>query len=149
MTAKILIAAAVAALVGGAAGAETIQVQMLNKGTQGAMVFEPSFVTAQVGDVIEFVATDKGHNVESIEGMLPEGAEAFESKMGEGYSLTVTAEGLYGVACKPHMMMGMVGLVLVGEPTNLDAVTAVAAEELRGKAKSRFEEDLAQVATVN
>ena len=144
MIIKSLGLSAVLALAAGVAGAETIQVQLLNKGAQGAMVFEPAFVAAQVGDVIEFVATDRGHNVASIEGMLPEGAEAFESPMGEGYTLTLAQEGLYGVECAPHAGMGMVGLIQAGAPANKDAVTQAAAQ-LRGKAKSRLEEDLALV----
>jgi pseudoazurin len=143
MLAKVLTLAA-ATLLTGAAQAETIQVQLLNRGEQGAMVFEPAFVAAQPGDVIEFVATDRGHNVASIEGMLPEGVEPFESPMGEGLSLTVEAEGLYGVECAPHAPMGMVALIQVGAAANLDAVTEAAAN-LRGKAKDRFAEDLAQV----
>lgn len=125
--------------------AEVHEVQMLNRGEQGAMVFEPSFVLAQPGDVIHFVATDPGHNAASIEGMLPDGVEAFDSGMGQDLELTVEAEGLYGIKCTPHVAMGMVALIQVGAPVNLDAVTA-AAGELRGKAKERFEADLAQVA---
>lgn len=138
------LAAALLALVGGAAVAETIQVQMLNKGEQGAMVFEPSFVQAQPGDTITFVPTDRGHNAATLEGILPEGAEAFEGGMGEEISITVTAEGLYGVECTPHKGMGMVALIQVGAPTNLEAATE-AANGLRGKAKERLLEDLAQV----
>ncbi len=136
--------AAALALVGGTAMAATIEVQMLNKGTQGMMVFEPAFVQAQPGDVIHFVPTDPGHNVASIDEMLPEGAEPFAGDIGKEFDLTVTTEGLYGIKCVPHAGMGMVGLIQVGAATNLDAVTA-AADELRSKAKDRFAEDLAQV----
>ena len=136
--------AAALALVGGAAFAETIEVQMLNRGEKGAMVFEPSFIQAQPGDVIHFVPTDAGHNAESIEGMMPEGAEAFVGDMGKEVSVTVTEEGLYGVQCKPHAGMGMVALIQVGAASNVDAFTE-AANGLRGKAKERLLEDLAQV----
>lgn len=135
---------ALAALLGlgaAAASAATHEVQMLNRGEAGAMVFEPAFVTAAPGDVIHFVATDPGHNAASIEGMLPEGVEAFEGEMGQDYELTVTAEGLYGVKCTPHAGMGMVALIQVGEAANQDAAKA-AAEELRGKAKDRMGEVL-------
>ena len=141
---KTLTASAILALLAGAAAAETYEVQMLNRGEAGAMVFEPAFVAAQPGDTIVFKATDAGHNAETIEGLLPEGAEAFEGKLGEDVSVTVTAEGLYGVACKPHMGMGMVALIQVGAPANLEAATA-AIEELRGKAKERLAEALTQV----
>ena len=107
---------------------------MLNKCEQGAMEFEPAFVLAQPGDTITFVPTDRGHNAATLDGILPEGAKAFEGPMGEEVSITVTAEGLYGVECTPHKAVGMVALILVGAPTNLEAATAVA-EGLRGKAK--------------
>ena len=136
--------AAALALVGGAAVAETIEVHMLNRGEQGAMVFEPAFVQAQPGDVIHFVPTDPGHNVASIDEMLPEGAEPFAGDIGKEFDLTVTAEGLYGIKCVPHAGMGMVGLIQVGAASNLDAITA-AVDGQRGKSKERLTEDLAQV----
>lgn len=129
--------AAALALVGGAALAETIEVQMLNRGEDGAMVFEPAFVQAQPGDTIVFKPTDAGHNVEAFEELLPEGVEAFKSDLGQEFSLTVEAEGLYGYKCTPHAGMGMVGLIQVGAPVNRDAAAA-AIEELRGKAKERL-----------
>src|SRR5262245_13328969 len=67
----------------GAARAEEHQIQMLNKGDKGAMVFQPDFVRAAPGDTIHFVAKDKGHSVESIKGMLPDGAAEFEGKINE------------------------------------------------------------------
>ena len=106
------------------------------------MVFEPSYVAAQPGDTILFLATDPGHNAAAIEGMLPEGVETFESEMGEDFSLVVEAEGLYGIKCTPHYAMGMVALIQVGEAVNLEAVQAV---PMRGKAEDRFAEALAQV----
>lgn len=124
------------------AQAETFEVQMLNRGAEGTMVFEPAFVAAAVGDTIHFIATDPGHNVETIEGMLPAGATAMETENGVDVMMTVEVEGLYGVKCTPHFAMGMVALIQVGAPVNLADVTAVT---LRGKAKARFEPLLAQV----
>ena len=123
--------------------AANVDVLMLNKGAEGAMVFEPAFVKVAVGDTVTFISTDKGHNVENIKDMLPEGVEAFKSKMGEDYVLTIGAEGLYGVKCTPHYSMGMVALVQAGAPVNLEAAAAVTQ---KGKAKARFETLFAQVA---
>lgn len=144
MLPKTLSLAAALALLGGAALAETHTVEMLNRGEAGPMVFEPAFIQAQPGDTITFVPTDRAHNSATIEGLLPEGAEPWEGEINEEVSVTVTAEGLYAYQCDPHAPMGMVGLIQVGAPTNLDAVTA-AAEELRGKAKDRMTELLMQV----
>ena len=50
---------------GGEAAAEIFEIQMLNKGAEGTMVFEPAFVKAAPGDVIRFVPTDRSHNAAS------------------------------------------------------------------------------------
>ena len=132
---------ALATVLGGAAFAETIEVQMLNRGSDGGrMVFEPSFVNAQPGDTIKFIATDKGHNAETVADMIPEGAEGFKGKINEEIEITLDKEGLYGVICKPHYAMGMVMTVAVGD------VEAAPDDFLEGriprKALERFEEQL-------
>lgn len=105
--------------------AANIEVHMLNKGAEGAMVFEPSYIKANPGDTVTFIPTDKGHNVESIKDMIPEGAEAFKSKVNENYTLNVTQPGAYLVKCTPHYAMGMVALLVVGEnPTNLEQIVS-------------------------
>lgn len=139
---KPLILTAALALAAGGAFAETHEVKMLNKGEAGAMVFEPAFVKAAPGDVIRFVPVDKGHNVESIDGMLPEGVEEFKSPFSKEFDLTVDQPGVYGVKCTPHYALGMVALIEVGDPVNLDEATEV---KQRGKAKARMEDLIAQV----
>ncbi len=141
MLKKLMMAAAIV-LAAGAAGAETFEVKMLNKGDAGAMVFEPAYVKAQPGDVVKFIPTDKGHNVEDIDGMLPEGVEGFKTKFNEEFELTVEAEGVYGIKCTPHYAMGMVALIQVGEALNLDDAAAV---KQKGKAKARMADLIAQV----
>ncbi|MEQ1943893.1 pseudoazurin [Mesorhizobium sp. VNQ89] len=129
-------------MVTGAAGAAEIEVHMLNKGAKGSMVFEPDFIVAAPGDTIRFIPTDKGHNVESIKGMLPEGVEAFKSKFNEEYTLKVDGNGVYGVKCTPHYGMGMVALINVGDPTNAAEAQAV---KQSGKAKKVFEDLFGQL----
>lgn len=85
---------------------------------------------------MRFVAADKGHNVLSIEGMSPDGAAPFSGKMNEDITVTFDKPGAYGFECKPHYGMGMVGLVIVGDPVNLAEAKAV---PQKGKAKKRFE----------
>ncbi|NHQ75226.1 pseudoazurin [Roseovarius gahaiensis] len=131
---------ALAALMGSAAFAETFDVKMLNKGADGErMVFEPAFVQAAPGDTIRFLATDKGHNAEINKGMLPEGAEAFSGKINEEYEVTLDAEGVYGVICKPHYAMGMVMTIAVGDVAAPDAFLE---GRVPRKAKERFEAQL-------
>ena len=113
------------------------QVKMLNKGDKGAMVFQPALVRAAPGDVIHFLPSDKSHNAETIKGMLPDGATEFKGKMNEEVTVTFDKEGAYGVKCAPHYGMGMVALIVVGQPVNLDAAKGV---KQTGKAKSVFAE---------
>jgi pseudoazurin len=143
MIPKLIAIGLAALLLAPAAVAENFEVQMLNKGADGAMVFEPAFVKAAVGDTVTFLSTDKGHNVEGIEGMLPDGVEPFKSGMGEDFVLTLTVEGVYGVKCTPHHSMGMVALIQAGAPVNLEGAAAVTQ---KGKAKTRFEPLFAQIA---
>ena len=70
--------------VAGVAMAAEIEVKMLNKGAEGLMVFEPALVKIEPGDTVKFVATDKGHNAETIKGMLPAGAAPFVGKNERG-----------------------------------------------------------------
>lgn len=145
---RILAALALGAavIVAGAAQAAEIEVHMLNKGEKGTMVFEPDLIVAAPGDTIRFVPTDKGHNVETIKGMFPEGAEPFKSKFNEEFTVTLTAEGIYGVKCTPHYAMGMVALIKVGEPTNAEDAKAV---KQTGKAKTVFAELFGQAVAAN
>lgn len=135
-----------AALLAGAAQAADHQVQMLNKGEKGSMVFQPDFIVAAPGDTITFLPTDKSHDAESIKDMIPEGATPFKGKMNEQITVTLDKEGVYGVKCTPHYGMGMVALIVVGKPTNLEQVKAV---KQAGKAKKVFDELLAQVPAGN
>ncbi len=134
---KVVVLGALVAALGfaGAAGAAEVEVKMLNKGTEGVMVFEPALVKINPGDTVKFVAADKGHNVESIETMLPEGGTAFTGKVNEEISVTFDKAGVYGYKCKPHYGMGMVGMVVVGDAANVDQAKAATHP---GKAKQAF-----------
>ncbi|MFX0542230.1 pseudoazurin [Roseovarius sp. S4756] len=131
---------AFAALMSGAAFAETFEVQMLNKGSDGdRMVFEPAFVQAAPGDTIRFVPTDKSHNAETIDDMIPEGAEGFAGKINQEIEVTLDSEGVYGIMCKPHYSMGMVMTIAVGD---VDAPAEFLEGRVPRKAKKRFEAQL-------
>lgn len=122
-----------------------IEVKMLNKGSDGqAMVFEPATVKAAVGDVITFIPVDKGHDAAAVKDMIPEGVSEFKGKMNEAVKLTVEKEGAYVVKCTPHLGMGMVALIVVGDavPANLDAVKS---GKLPKKARDRLNEEIARL----
>ncbi|MDQ0560945.1 pseudoazurin [Rhizobium mesoamericanum] len=99
------------------------QIRMLNKGADGAMVFEPGFVKIAPGDNVTFIPVDKGHNVETFQDLIPKGAAEFKSKANEEYRTKFDIPGAYVVKCTPHAGMGMVALIEVGDnPANLDAI---------------------------
>ena len=92
MKAIVLGVFAAVALAGSAAAAE-IEVKMLDKGTEGVMVFEPSLVKIAPGDTVKFVPTNKSHNAETINGMLPEGAKPFVGKVNQEVDRHVRSAG--------------------------------------------------------
>lgn len=126
--------------------AAEFEIQMLNKGEKGGMVFQPDFIRAMPGDAIKFRSADKGHNAEAIKGMLPEGVESFKSKISRDFVLTVDEEGLYGIKCTPHYGLGMVAVIAVGDPENEEAARAV---KHRGKAKKRIDSIFEEYDAIN
>ena len=125
------------ALAAAPVSAKEHQVQMLNKGAAGLMVFEPAFVKIAPGDTVKFLATSKGHNAESVAGMTPAGGTTFKGKFNEEIVVKFDKVGVYGYKCLPHAGMGMVGVVQVGSASNKGAATAAAAK-LPGLAKKRM-----------
>jgi pseudoazurin len=130
-----LMGAAAAFAINCAAAAAEIEVKMLDKGAEGVMVFEPSLVKIEPGDTVKFVSVHKGHNAESIKGMLPADALPFVGKMNQDVEAKFDKPGVYGVKCLPHYGMGMVALIVVGTPANQEEAMKVIHP---GKAKQVF-----------
>ena len=115
---------------------DEIEVKSLNRSSTGFFVFSPDFVRIKPGDAINFVAADKGHEVHSVPGMIPEEAQPFDAKMSQDIKVTFTVPGVYVIACKPHTAMGMVGVIVVGDPTNIDKIDP---STLPGKARAKLD----------
>jgi pseudoazurin len=127
----------------GEPSAAEYEVRMLNRGEAGIMVFEPAILEVSPGDTVHFRAVDKGHNAASIDGMVPDGAITWKGGLNKDVTVTLGAEGVYGVRCVPHYGMGMVALIVVGDPTvNVDTVRQI---KHPGKAKQRMAELLGQI----
>ncbi|WP_339740324.1 pseudoazurin [uncultured Maricaulis sp.] len=110
----------------GAAVAEDHQVQMLNRGSDGPMVFVPAFLQIAPGDTVTFLPTNPSHNAETIPGMLPDGAAAFTGAMNQPVTATFDQVGVYGIRCAPHYAAGMVALIEVGDGTSVNGAAAAA-----------------------
>jgi len=84
----------------------------------------PMVLFVQPGDQIVFRQMT-GHDAETIEGMIPEGAETWQSKLGqEGFAVTLEVPGVYIYKCNPHVSLGMIGAIVVGDspPANLGSI---------------------------
>ena len=86
-----------------------------------------------VGDTIEWIPKNKGHNVEFLAGpnmkALPK-----KSDLDVRHSITFYLPGVYLYQCTPHGNMGMLGIVVVDD--NFDNMDNVENVELSGVAKS-------------
>ena len=121
-------------------------VEMWNKDPEDKkrrMVFSEEIIRVAPGDLIQFVATDKGHNVEFIDG--PDGVELpGKSKLNKDVEVVLNQPGVYVYVCTPHASMGMIGIVVVGDLTQ-EGVDAVRDAKLRGKAAKKFKELLSEL----
>lgn len=96
-------------------------IEMRNANEAGdRMVFVPAFVKVEPGDTVKFVPTDKNHNAESVKEIWPDGVPMIKGAYSREIVFTAEKDGLYFFKCLPHYGMGMVALVQVGKPTNLD-----------------------------
>ena len=142
--AKIAALAALAlATAASAALAAEHEIKIKNTNGKGKfMVFEPEFLKVEPGDTVKFVLVDKNHNAEAITEVWPEGVEPLKGEMNQDAEFVVEKPGIYGIKCHPHYTMGMVALIVAGEPTNKDQFKAFSAP---GGAKKRWAELAAQV----
>ena len=131
-------------LVTGSLNAADVTVEMLNKLDKRSMVFSQEIVRINSGQTIEWLATDKGHNVEFIKkNGVPEGVEKFKSKVGKNVEFTFTVPGIYAYWCTPHKTMGMIGFVIVDEDlSNLESIKKV---KFIGKSKKIAKELIAKI----
>ena len=105
----ILAAMLVTLMISKRATAEVIQIEFTQFDT-----FSIEVAKIDVGDTVEWLPKNKGHNVEFIAGPnmanLPP-----KSNMNEFYSVLFERKGVYLYGCTPHLNMGMLGLIVVGD----------------------------------
>ena len=122
--------AAATVLPAGAMAQGTVhEVEMLNShpDSDNAMLFRPRIIQAQPGDTIRFLSVDPAHNSKTYDGMLPDGAEGWNTPLSQDADVVVEVEGAYGYHCVPHKALGMVGLILVGDASvNYESLKEVA-----------------------
>ena len=108
--------------------ADTIKIDFTSDDTYSIEVAE-----IDVGDTIEWLPKNKGHNVEFLAGpnmkALPE-----KSDLDVSHRITFELPGVYLYQCTPHGNMGMLGLIIVGN--NIDNLDDIEKVELSRVAKS-------------
>lgn len=140
-----ILAAALFSTMTVAAYAKTYTVKELNHGANGSFVFQPDFLHVQPGDSVHFVPTDAGHDSHAY--LVPAGAKAWQSNVGKPITVTFTRQGVYLYECVPHHMLGMLGVIEVGKPTNKAAAekAAAAMEGQQAMNKGRLQKLMAEV----
>lgn len=101
----------------GAALAAEYEVQAINYRNYESMFFEPDFIRIEPGDRITFAVTDFDHQPQSV--LVPKGATHWQAEKGQPITVVFSQEGVYIHDCAYHNVMGMAGVVLVGDPVNL------------------------------
>jgi len=113
----MLAALLVATVMAKQAIAEVIQIEFTQFDT-----FSIEVANIGVGDTVEWLPKSKGHNVEFLAGPnmanLPP-----KSNMNEFHSVLFERPGVYLYGCTPHLNMGMLGLIVVGNDLhNIDEI---------------------------
>lgn len=99
--------------------------------TAQGLKFEPLVTVIAAGDTVAW-ENMSSHDTQAFADLIPQGTEVWHSSMGENYQRTFTQEGIYIYKCTPHIGAGMGGVVIVGNPVNLDSIKAAT---VKGAAK--------------
>ena len=107
----------VATLISKRAMAEVIQIEFTQFDT-----FSIEVANIDVGDTVEWLPKNNGHNVEFL--AAPDmAALPPKSNMNEFHSVLFERQGVYLYGCTPHLNVGMLGLIVVGNDLhNIDAI---------------------------
>ena len=98
--------------------AKKYKVEMLNVKNGKSMIFEPAFLKIEKGDQVIFMPVDSGHNSRSI--FVPVGSYNWKGENNQEIVFNYQKEGVYIYQCSNHLVMGMVGVIQVGSPLNLE-----------------------------
>ena len=108
--------------------AEVIQIEFTQFDT-----FSIEVANIGVGDTVEWLPKNKGHNVEFLAG--PDMADLPpKSNMNDFHSVRFEKQGVYLYGCSPHLNMGMLGLIVVGN--DLHNINEIGNTDLPNVAKS-------------
>ena len=100
--------------------------------------YSSEIIHINVGDTVEWIPTNEGHNVEFIITptmvSLPE-----KSKMNEPHSMIFQEAGIYVYGCTPHLNTGMLGLIVVGDDFhNIEDINEIKLSPVADSVLKRF-----------
>lgn len=89
--------------------------------TAAGIKYSPMFTYIEPGDTVIW-RNMVGHNVETIDSMVPEGQEKILSELGQRVAHTFDTVGIVIFKCTPHWTSRMGGAIVVGTPENPGAI---------------------------
>lgn len=116
-----------------------VTVDMLNNKDGKMNVYSEKVLRVNTGDTVTWKSTNAGHNAVFVPKGVPEGVPPLDGAMSKNISYIFEKPGIYMVKCNPHLGLGMIMAVVVGnDHSNLDQVkianypakAKVAAEEI-------------------
>ena len=119
-----------------AEGSSEIIIDMLNLREDGErMVYSQDVVNIEVGDTVKWLPKDGGHNVEFVAG-----TDGFEippkSYINREVSIKFDIPGIYLYVCSPHSIMGMIGIIVVGN--DISNKEKIASYDIGGKGSKKL-----------
>ena len=91
-----------------------------------------------VGDTIKWLPKNEGHNVEFIAGPEMHSLPA-KSEINEVHTVIFKVPGVYLYGCTPHMNMGMLGLIIVGNDFhNLEKIKQIPLSRVATSVRDRL-----------
>jgi len=101
----------------------TMQPASAGEHTIGAVgvKFDPMFLYIEPGDTVHWEGM-AGHNIETLDPMVPEGQEKILTELGDNVTATFTVPGLVVYKCTPHWGARMGGIIVVGTPEDPAAI---------------------------
>ena len=88
----------------------------------GMFSFEPDYVEIAAGEGVTFLNSTGDHTVHAIPELWPDSVERIAISNRPEASFQFDKEGVYGVTCRRHGQYGMVLLVKVGDPDNVEGL---------------------------
>jgi plastocyanin len=110
-----------------------IEIRMRSRDKGAHVAFDPVGILVQPGTTIRWIVEADVHTTtayhpsnDSHPLRIPASAQPWTSDYlvnpGDSFEVTLTIEGVYDYYCTPHELAGMVGRIIVGQPTGPGAL---------------------------